>query len=73
MRVALSALLLCAGCAAALAQTTVPKGVDHPGSACPPGTTRDAIDTVLLPKFCGTPSLLAPRRREARSEIFLGS
>lgn len=34
MRVALLVLLLCAGCAAVAAQGT--------GSACPPGTTRNA-------------------------------
>ena len=35
-------ILLCASCAIAAAQTTVPQGSDHPGSACPPGTGANA-------------------------------
>ena len=42
MRCSLAALMLSAACAVASAQTTVPRGAEHPGSACPPGTGRDA-------------------------------
>ena len=35
-------ILLCASCAIAAAQTTVPQGSDHPGSACPPGAGPNA-------------------------------
>lgn len=42
MRLALAAIMICASCAIAAAQTTVPKGADHPGSACPPGTMQNA-------------------------------
>lgn len=42
MRFSLAVLLLSATCIAATAQTTVPQGAEHPGSACPPGTGRDA-------------------------------
>jgi hypothetical protein len=39
----LAAVLLCASCALAVAQTTtVPQGSDHPGSACPPGAGANA-------------------------------
>jgi hypothetical protein len=41
MRLIFPAILLCATCTIAAAQTTVPQGTDHPGSACPPGTGRD--------------------------------
>ena len=36
MRYILAILFFAAACAAA-AQTTVPRGAEHPGSACPPG------------------------------------
>jgi hypothetical protein len=39
MRVAVSALLLCAGCAVAIAQTAAPKGLDP---ACAPGAKQNA-------------------------------
>src|SRR5882757_7746432 len=42
LRLALSALLIGAGCAVAAAQTTVPRGSEHPGAACPPGTMQNA-------------------------------
>ena len=42
MRLSLAAFLTCAACALAAAQTTVPQGAEHPGSACPPGAGRDA-------------------------------
>jgi hypothetical protein len=42
MRLALVAILIGAGSAVAAAQTTVPQGAEHPGSACPPGAGRDA-------------------------------
>ena len=35
-------LCLCASCVVAAAQTTVPRGQDHPGAACPPGTGSNA-------------------------------
>jgi hypothetical protein len=35
------AVLLCAGATAVSAQTTIPQG-EHPGAACPPGTSRNA-------------------------------
>jgi len=38
----LAAFLLCATCSFAAAQTTVPRGADHPGSACPPGVGANA-------------------------------
>ena len=38
----IAALLLCASCATVAAQTTVPRGADHPGAACPPGTGSNA-------------------------------
>ena len=42
-RVLPAVLLLGVTAAVAIAQTTtVPKGSDHPGSACPPGAGRDA-------------------------------
>jgi len=31
------AVMLWACCTSAIGQTTLPKGADHPGSACPPG------------------------------------
>jgi hypothetical protein len=37
----LGGLLLCLSCVVAAAQTTVPRGSDHPGSACPPGVGAD--------------------------------
>jgi hypothetical protein len=42
LRLALSALLIGAGCTMAAAQTTVPQGAEHPGAACPPGTMQNA-------------------------------
>ena len=42
MRAVLSILLLCASCAAAVAQTAAPANNARPGGACPPGTAQDA-------------------------------
>jgi hypothetical protein len=56
---------LCAGCAAAAAQTTVPKGVDHPGSACPPGTAQNA--PILGQKDDGRP--LSDKLAQSRGVI----
>src|SRR4051794_11672112 len=43
MRQRLAVILICAGSSVAVAQTTtVPKGEDHPGAACPPGTSQNA-------------------------------
>jgi hypothetical protein len=42
MRLVLAAFMLCAACSVSAAQTTVPPGAEHPGSACPPGAGRDA-------------------------------
>ena len=42
MRLTLAAILTGASCVIAAAQTTVPQGSEHPGSACPPGTGSDA-------------------------------
>src|SRR5437763_1496152 len=42
MRIALSALLLCAACATAAGQPVAPKRNDHPAAACPPGTAQNA-------------------------------
>ena len=38
----LAGFLVCLSCGVAAAQTTVPQGSDHPGSACPPGTGANA-------------------------------
>jgi hypothetical protein len=38
----LAVILFCATCSLAAAQTTVPQGSDHPGSACPPGSGANA-------------------------------
>ena len=43
MRQRLAVILICAGSSVAAAQTTtLPKGDDHPGAACPPGMTQNA-------------------------------
>ena len=43
MRQRLTVMLVCAWSSVAAAQTTtVPKGNDHPGAACPPETTQNA-------------------------------
>jgi hypothetical protein len=43
MRLVLAALLVCGSYAVSAAQTTtVPRGSDHPGSACPPGAGANA-------------------------------
>ena len=43
LRSILAAFLVCATSVIAIAQTTtIPRGSDHPGSACPPGTGRNA-------------------------------
>jgi hypothetical protein len=42
MRLILAAIVIGATCVTAAAQTTVPKGTEHPGSACPPGAGSDA-------------------------------
>jgi len=42
MRLAVATILICANATVAVAQTTVPKGDEHPGAACPPGTMQNA-------------------------------
>jgi hypothetical protein len=42
LRLAALVLFLCASSVVAAAQTTVPRGSDHPGSACPPGAGANA-------------------------------
>jgi hypothetical protein len=64
MRLNLVAFLVCANCTIAVAQTTVPRGSEHPGSACPPGTNAPTIgkeqDKSLSDQLAASKGVICP-------------